>query len=113
MDACLPEAEPKAINEMTQELADTSREQQKLFLQNGLHILRECLMINYADRNMIRFEGEELESFKKFSPFVNQQNSEQFVEEFNKAHFHLERNANFKILFADLSLKVNRLLQVR
>ncbi len=112
MRACL-KMNLKAINDLTQELADTSREQQKLFLQNGLHILRECLVINYADRSMIRFEGEELESFRKFSPFVNANNSERFVEEFNKAHFHLERNANFKILFADLSLKVNRLLNVK
>lgn len=112
MRACL-KMNLKAISELTQELSDTSREQQKLFLQNGLHILRECLMINYADRTMIRFEGEDLEAFRKFSPFVNQHNSEQFVEEFNKAHFHLERNANFKILFADLSLKVNHLLQIK
>ena len=47
---------------------------------------------------MIRFEGEELESFKKFSPFVNATNSAHFIEEFNQAHFHLERNANAKIL---------------
>lgn len=112
MRACL-KLNLKAINELTQELADTSREQQKLFLQNGLHILRECLVMNYADPSMIRFDGEELESFRKFSPFVNANNAEQFIEAFNNAHFHLERNANFKILFADLSFKVNRLLKVK
>ncbi len=112
MRACLKLNLP-VINDFTQELASTSREQQKLFLQNGLHILRECLMINYADRTMIRFEGEELESFKKFSVFVNGKNAERFIEEFNQAHFHLERNANFKILFADLSLKVNALLHIK
>ena len=103
----------KAMQDITQELAETNREKQKLFLQNGLHILRECLMINYADKSMIRFEGEELEAFRKFAPYVNSKNSEAFVEEFNKAHFHLERNANFKILFADLSLKVNHLLSIK
>ena len=112
MRACL-KMNLKTINDLTLELADTSREQQKLFLQNGLHILRECLVINYADRSMIHFEGEELESFRKFSPFVNANNAERFIEEFNKAHFHLERNANFKILFADLSFKVNRLLHIK
>ncbi len=112
MRACL-KMNLKTINDLTQELADTSREQQKLFLQNGLHILRECLVINYADSSMIHFEGEELESFRKFSPFVNANNAERFIEEFNKAHFHLERNANFKILFADLSFKVNRLLHIK
>jgi len=112
MRACLKLSLP-TINDLTQELAATSREQQKLFLQNGLHILRECLIINYADRSMVRFEGEELESFKKFSPFVNAKNAARFIDEFNQAHFHLERNANFKILFADLSLKVNSLLHIK
>lgn len=112
MRACL-KMNLKSINDLTQELAETSREQQKLFLQNSLHILRECLMINYADRSMIRLEGDELDSFKKFSTFVNGKNAERFIEEFNQAHFHLERNANFKILFADLSLKVNSLLHIK
>ncbi len=112
MRACL-KMDLKGIGDLTQELAATNRERQKLFLQNGLHILRECLIINYADQSMIRFEDEELESFKKFSPFVNEKNSERFIEEFNRAHFHLERNGNFKILFADLSLKVNELLRIK
>ena len=112
MRACLKLNLP-AINDLTQDLAATSREQQKLFFQNSLHIFRECLMINYADRSMVRFEGEELEGFKKFSVFVNGKNAERFIEELNQAHFHLERNANFKILFADLSLKVNALLQIK
>jgi DNA polymerase-3 subunit delta' len=112
MRACL-KLNVTAINGFTQELAESSRESQKLFLQNGLHILRECLMINFADRSMIRFEGEELEAFKRFSPYVNAKNADQFIDEFNQAHFHLERNANFKILFADLSLKVSRLLQIK
>jgi DNA polymerase III subunit delta' len=58
-------------------------------------------------------EGEELESFKLFAPFVNKNNAEQFAEKLNEAHFHLERNANTKILFTDLSFEMNRLLQVK
>jgi DNA polymerase-3 subunit delta' len=112
MRACLKFNLPK-LREMADELSDTGREQQKLFLQNGLHILRECLMINYANHSMVRFEGEELESFKKFAPFVNQNNAGKFIEEFNKAHFHLERNAHFKILFTDLSFTASRLLQIK
>jgi DNA polymerase-3 subunit delta' len=62
---------------------------------------------------MVRLSPLELESFKKFAPFVNRNNAEEFVEEINKAHFHLERNANAKILFADLSFAMHRLLQVK
>jgi len=103
----------KTLADMADERSRGGREQQKLFLQNGLHILRECLMINYANHSMVRFEGEELESFRKFAPFVNQNNAEKFIEEFNNAHFHLERNAHFKILFTDLSFTASRLLQIK
>ncbi len=101
------------IIEFSESMAKTGREKQKMFLQTALHIARECLVINYADSSMIRMEGKELEDFKRFAPFVNKNNADQFVEELNKAHFHLERNANTKIIFTDLSLTMNRLLQVK
>lgn len=101
------------IAEFSDSMSKVGRERQKMFLQTALHIARECLMMNYADHSMIRMEGKELEDFKRFAPFVNENNAEQFVEELNKAHFHLERNANTKILFTDLSFKMNRLLHIK
>jgi DNA polymerase-3 subunit delta' len=101
------------IAEFSESMSKTGRERQKMFLQTALHIARECLVMNYADHSMVRMEGKELEDFKRFSPFVNRNNAEQFVDELNKAHFHLERNANSKILFTDLSFTMNRLLQVK
>jgi DNA polymerase-3 subunit delta' len=94
-------------------MSGRSREKQKLFLKSSLQIARECFMINYGDRSLVRFEGEELEDFKRFAPFFNKNNAEPFADELNKAHFHLERNANTKILFTDLSFTMNRLLQVK
>ena len=103
----------EGISAFSESMAKTGRENQKMFLQTALHIARECLVINYADHSMVRMEGKELEDFKRFAPFVNKNNAEQFVEELNKAHFHLERNANSKILFTDLSLTMNQLLKVK
>ncbi len=101
------------ITEFSESMSKVGREKQKMFLQTALHIARECLMMNYADHSMIRMEGKELEDFKRFSPFVNKNNAEQFVDELNKAHFHLERNANTRILFTDLSFTMNRLLHMK
>ncbi len=101
------------IMEFSESMSKTGREKQKLFLQTALHIARECIMMNYADHSMVRMEGKELEDFKRFAPFVNKNNGEEFEEELNKAHFHLERNANTKILFTDLSFKMNRLLRMK
>ena len=112
MRQCL-KANVAGISEFSESMAKIGREKQKMFLQTALHITRECLLMNYADHSLVRFEGEELVSFKKFAPFVNQHNAEQFMQELNKAHFHLERNANTKILFTDLSFKMNRLLHIK
>jgi len=101
------------LGRFSESMAAQSREQQKVFLQHALHIARECLLLNYGDASMVRLSEQELESFKKFAPFVNRNNADEFVEEINNAHFHLERNANAKILFADLSFAMHRILQVK
>lgn len=112
MRHCL-KANVSGIVEFSESMTRVGREKQKRFLQTSLHIARECLMMNYADHSMVKLEGDELIAFKKFAPFVNKNNADQFLEEFNKAHFHLERNANTKILFTDLSFIMNRLLHIK
>ena len=69
-------------------------------------------MLSYADDSIVKLGGHEQEFVKKFSPFIHANNVEQFIEELNKAHFHMERNANSKILFMDLAFKFNELLNL-
>jgi DNA polymerase III subunit delta' len=88
------------------------REQHKNFLQYALHLTRECIVISNDIAPITRMSGKELEDYRRFAPFVNN-NAEQFAEELNKAYFHIERNANHKILFMDLSLKMSQLLHTK
>ena len=88
------------------------REQQKQFLQYGLEIFRDCLMFNFGSPDLLRHSGDEKEFIVKFSRFVNQRNYEKLLEEFNSAFYHIERNANPKILFMDLILKTNEYLNM-
>ncbi|MDP4266516.1 MAG: hypothetical protein Q8880_03695 [Bacteroidota bacterium] len=92
------------------EFSKIGREKLKSFLSYGLHIFRECLMINNGAENLTRLIKEELEFATKFSRFVNNSNSIALNEEFNKASYHIERNANAKIVLLDLSIKVKDLL---
>jgi DNA polymerase-3 subunit delta' len=101
------------ISRFSDEMASLSRERQKVFLQQALHIARECLLMNYGHASMIRFSEEEQEQFRRFAPFVNRNNAASFIDEINKAHFHLERNANARLLFTDLSFAMNKILQVK
>ncbi len=93
--------------------ATLGREKQKYFLQYALQVFRECLMMNYGGMNLNRFRGEEMDFVRKFAPFVHQGNYEKLVEEFNTACYHIERNANPKVLFMDLALKTNELINIK
>lgn len=101
----------KVINEFALKLNERSRDGQKEFLVDCLDNIRECLLINYANRSLVRIDGEELTTLARLAPLIHINNADEFVEEFNKATFHIDRNANFKILFSDLSFTVNRLLR--
>lgn len=104
--------DPKAVLTWIDEIAAAGRERQKNFLNYALHIMRESLVLNYADASLIRLGADEQEFVKKFSPFIHASNVERFIEELNTAHYHMERNANPKILFMDLAFKFNELLNL-
>lgn len=102
---------PKAI-QWVDDNSRIGREKQKQFLHYGLEIFRDCLMVNFGSVDLVRHSGEEKEFILKFSRFVHQRNYEKLLEEFNGAYYHVERNANPKILFMDLVMKTNELLNI-
>lgn len=62
---------------------------------------------------MIHLEGEEMEFVTKFSALVGLQKGELLIKTFEEAIYHVERNANPKILFLDVSLQINRYLRTQ
>ncbi len=93
-------------------LGDGSREKQKDMLAYGLHMFRVCLQYNLGNHHLVKLDGEELEFVKNFSRFIHPQNIENFDEEFNRAIFHIERNANALIVLTDLSHLIARILKI-
>lgn len=93
-------------------ISEAGRERQKNFIHYALHITRQCFLMNGNSTVLVKLTDNEFEFVKKFSAFVHFNNIEQFTEELNKAHYHLERNASPKILFTDLAFKFNELLNV-
>lgn len=112
MRACL-KFDMQKINALLAEFNDLGREGQKNFFSYCLHVVRESVMINYADASVVRVTEKEGDFLKKFSPYINAGNCMQFTEELNKAIMHIERNANPKILFLDISFKFNELLNIK
>jgi DNA polymerase-3 subunit delta' len=111
MRACLKFDAVKVI-EVIEDITPLKREKHKEFLRYSLGILRECIVMNYADPSLVRLQGEELEFVRKFSRFIHAGNCEHFIEELNKAAAAVERNAAPKMLFMDLSFRANELLNI-
>jgi DNA polymerase-3 subunit delta' len=88
------------------------REKQKQFLNYSLHVFRESLMRNYGDSEMERVASNEVKFLTNFAPYIHGANCIEIIELFNDASYHIERNANPKILFLDVSLKLTKLLRV-
>ena len=99
------------LNGFIDDIASIGREKQKQFFNYALKTFREILNYNYQQNYLLKYEEEELTFVKKFSSFINETNIYEISEELNKALFHIERNANPKLLFMDLSLKMNALIK--
>lgn len=112
MRACL-KLNISKIQELSDELGSAGRERQKAFMEFSLSVVRECLMMNYGDPSLVRMEGQEAENFRRFAPFIHQGNADKFISLLNDAHYHVERNANFKMLFMDLSFRIYHALNLK
>ncbi|MGV6860792.1 MAG: DNA polymerase III subunit delta' [Putridiphycobacter sp.] len=99
------------LMEVAENLAQQDKENQKNFLLYGLHIFRESLMTNYLGEESQNLRTEEQAFLKKFARFINNQNIGLLSNEFNEAYYHLERNANPKILFTDLVIKLTKMIK--
>ncbi|SHO63481.1 ATP-binding protein [Algoriphagus zhangzhouensis] len=83
------------------------KEAQKSILQTGMNVLREILLKNASVDSLLRTKGDDREFINKISGNVlKEDHIPGLYELFNKAHYHLERNGNAKLIFTDLSMEV-------
>ena len=92
-------------------IAGIGRESQKKFLNYCIEMFRQALLINYQTTSLVYMEPK-VAKFKleNFAPFVNGNNIDAIFTELSDAIYHIERNANAKIVLTDLSIKLTRLI---
>lgn len=91
-----------------QSVSELGKDQQKTFLKYALHMFRQSLLRNYTDTQLTKTSKEEDQFLQNFARFITGNNIQGFMENFNDAYYHIERNANAKILFTELCFKVMR-----
>ena len=104
--SCVRDAGLQVIQECEQEFASMSRETQKSFLYYTIHMLRQVVLVKSGVPQLVHLPEKEFEFVQKFGQNYSIQQIEAAAELLEKAHYHVERNANAKLLFLDLSLQL-------
>lgn len=104
----------KAIQKLiawSEEIAGKGRENQKQFLSFALQTFRQAMLINYQNHQLAFYDfSDQGFDLHKLSPFIHSSNIEAIYTSINEAMFFIERNANPKLVFLDLSIKLTKLI---
>lgn len=97
---------------LVDEITGIGREKQKELLVYFSRMIRENFILNVNKNTEINYMTNKEDAFSsKFHPFIKDSNIEGFYNEVEKAHYHIERNGNPKIIFLDLSFTLIKLLK--
>ncbi|WP_257669341.1 DNA polymerase III subunit [Parapedobacter tibetensis] len=103
---CVTDAGPSLIKTCEEELSKLGRENQKSFLLYTINMMRQVVLLKERMPQLVHLPSAELDFAQKFSKHYRLDQIEPAIDLFEKAHYHIERNANPKILFLDLSLQL-------
>ena len=96
---------------LADEFQKMGRENQKEQLSFSLGLLRKVLLFGIDPQIVPHLPSGEQQFVQGFSKFVTLRNADQLTEELNTAHYHIERNANPRMVFVDTSLRLGQQLR--
>lgn len=103
--------QPIAQGKVIEEISRLGRENQKQFLRYFTHMLEQAIRMQVADEQskpmlLGRLSTAEKDFVPKLNRAMNIEKQEAIAEELDKASYYIERNANARILFHALSIKI-------
>ncbi len=93
--------------------AKMGRENQKQFLRYFINLLEHTLRLKYIDRSLLAFSDEETDFAFKLQKLADFHQMELIMQELDNACYYIERNANAKLLFHALSVKLQYIFKKR
>lgn len=91
--------------------ATLGREKQKYFIQYALHFLREYLVLKMTGGQKVRLLDNELKTASNLTKVIEWEQAERLITLLNDSFYYIERNANPKILFLDVSINMHKILR--
>lgn len=103
----------KEITKWVNERSQKGRRSQTTFLKYALKMIRNCLVFHFSETNNLCVTQKEKVFLTKFHPFIHQDNIFEISEKLEECIKNIERNANSKIMYYELSLQLMKLLKVK
>ncbi|AZQ43136.1 DNA polymerase III subunit [Nonlabens ponticola] len=104
---------PSAVADLiawAENIASKNREVQKRFLSYCLEFFRQAMLTNYKADTAVYLETSPSFDLKKFAPFIDGHRIIEITKSIEDALYHIDRNANGKIVMTDLSIGLTRIL---
>ncbi len=89
-----------------EEVARLGREKQKQFLRYFNHLLEQSIRLRILGQQAVSLADKENELAGKLNKIAGVNQQEAIIEELDKASYYIERNANAKMLFHALTIKI-------
>ncbi|MBS4043997.1 MAG: hypothetical protein KGZ59_09300 [Chitinophagaceae bacterium] len=92
------------------EMSKLGREKQKQFLRYFNHLLEQSIRIKVLGIDRVHLPENEKDFAVRLNKIASVSQQEAIVEELDKASYYIERNANGKMLFQALSIKLHHII---
>ena len=101
---------PVAQTKWVEEISRLGREKQKQFLRYFNHLLEQAIRHKLMGDNIYLPENE-MDFADRLNRIATIEQQQAIIEEIDKATYYIERNANAKILFHALTIKLYHIIQ--
>lgn len=101
----------KDLKLWSEEISDLGREKERVFLSYAQRMLRENFIYNIRQPEINYMTTQEAQFSSRFAPFIHERNVYPIMEELSRAYDDIGQNANGKIVFFNLAIKMIMLLK--
>ncbi|HEX3024040.1 MAG TPA: hypothetical protein VHP12_02420 [Chitinophagaceae bacterium] len=102
---------PLSQIKFTDEVSKLGREKQKQFLRYFSHLLEQSIRIKILGADNLALAANEKDFAQRLNKIASVSQQRAIIEELDKASYYIERNANGKMLFQALTIKLFHIIQ--
>ncbi len=102
---------PMAQVKFTEEVSKLGREKQKQFLRYFNHLLEQSIRIKVLGAEQVMLGDNEKDFAQRLNKIASVSQQQAIIEELDRAAYYVERNANAKMLFQALTIKLYHIIQ--